>query len=327
MDNKEKSRRIENIIHSGMAANTISTYERDLKYFWGWAKYAMGENENYPAAVDLVELFALDHIQGLPEKVEAELIANRIKAGPGRHKVATIERRLKALAWAHKHRDIESPTATQAIRSIMAAAKRAEAQQGIVVTRSRAITKPMLLKMIKKIDTRTLVGKRNRAFLAFGFFTGGRRRSEIASAEMRFLEKQSASYIYNLHHSKTDQLNRGALKILRAPYSRWLTAWIEAANIQDGFIFRAFGRNGAVSDKRMLDRTVNDVIKRLVEMIKENHALYSAHGLRRGWMTQCGRDGNISLGDAMAIGGWSDVRTAMKYYEEGKLHLNPATRI
>jgi integrase len=210
---------------------------------------------------------------------------------------------------------------------LLASAGRSEARNGVVTRKSKAIVKPTLEKMIKKINTNTLVGKRDRAILVFGFFTGGRRRSEIASAEMRFLTKSGGGYTYLLHRSKTDQAAKGALKLLRAPNARYLTAWLNAAGIVDGFIFRRFKRDGSVSDKRITDSTVNQIVKRYIEEIKKDPCLYSAHGLRRGFMTQCGRTGKVSLGDAMAAGGWTDVKTAMRYYEEGKLYDNPATKL
>lgn len=328
MDTAEKQRRIDKIITSGTADNTQRTYEADLKYFWGWAQLSVGEDEHYPVSRELCEQFAMDHIEGLDPATDAALVASGVKAWIGRQKVSTIHRRIKALAWAHKIRNLESPTAAQSIRSVISAARRAESKQGIVTRRSQAITKPILLNMINRINVHTLQGKRDRALLAFGFFTGGRRRSEIAGAQMRFLSKSGGVYTYFLHRSKTDQSGKGAKKILRAPYSKWLAAWIGAACITDGYLFRTLKRNGTASEKPLRGRTVNQIVKRYIEATgKYDPANFSAHGLRRGFMTQCGRDGNISLGDAMALGGWSDVKTAMRYYEEGQLENNPATRI
>ncbi|MET4727141.1 hypothetical protein ABIE09_000935 [Lysobacter enzymogenes] len=47
---------------------------------------------------------------------------------------------------------------------------------------------------------------RDRALLCFGFASGGRRRSEIAAADMRDLRKVGEDgYIYRLEYSKTQQ--------------------------------------------------------------------------------------------------------------------------
>ena len=50
----------------------------------------------------------------------------------------------------------------------------------------------------------SLEGIRDRALLCFGFASGGRRRSEIAAADLRDLRRiGEAGYIYRLEHSKT----------------------------------------------------------------------------------------------------------------------------
>src|SRR3546814_19267259 len=52
----------------------------------------------------------------------------------------------------------------------------------------------------------SLEGLRDRALLSFAFASGGRRRSEVAAANMRDLRRISdKGYIYRLEHSKTQQ--------------------------------------------------------------------------------------------------------------------------
>jgi len=52
----------------------------------------------------------------------------------------------------------------------------------------------------------SLEGVRDRALLCFGFASGGRRRSEIAAADMQDLRRTAPdSYVYRLEHSKTQQ--------------------------------------------------------------------------------------------------------------------------
>ncbi len=199
-------------------------------------------------------------------------------------------------------------------------------KEGYIEKRSKAITKPILTRMIEKINTRTLRGKRDRAILEFGFYTGGRRRSEIASAEYRFLSRLGGGYEYLLHRSKTDQAGEGAKKILRSQYARSLAAWLDAAKIKDGYLFRTFTRKGGVSDKPIEGETVNKIIKQYVEMVGEDPKSYSAHGLRRGFITYCGRIG-IPIFDVMECTGHKDIRTVHVYYEEGKIDSNPATKI
>jgi len=52
----------------------------------------------------------------------------------------------------------------------------------------------------------SLEGIRDRALLCFAFSSSGRRRSEVAAADMRDLRRiGDKGYIYRLEHSKTQQ--------------------------------------------------------------------------------------------------------------------------
>jgi len=319
-------KRIEQIKSAGIADNTIRSYESDMKYFWGWVKITRGGDIKYPVSPGLIEAFILDHIEGLDQRTDRLMVECGYKAKLGRlHAVITVQRRLKALGWIHRINNYENPARSQKIKEILSAAKRVESKSGRVPKKSRAITKDVLDKIIKTIDTRTLVGKRNRAILEFGFYTGGRRRNEIASAQYRFLTKNRGGYIYLLHRSKTDQSGKGRQKILRSRYSHSLTAWIAAANITDGYLFRSIRGNKA-GEKPINPQIVNKIIKSHIEMIGENPKFYSAHGLRRGFITTCGRLG-LSIYDVMELTDHKDIRTLLVYYEEGRISRNPATKI
>lgn len=318
--------RIEHIKSAGIADNTIKSYKSDLKYFWGWVKITRGGDIKYPVSYQLVLSFVLDHIEGLDQRTDQMMVDHGFKAELDRvHAVITIQRRLKALGWIHRINNYENPVISQEIKELLSAAKRVESKSGRVSKKSRAITKDILERMIKTIDTRTLKGKRNRAILEFGFYTGGRRRNEIASAQYRFLTKNRGGYIYLLHRSKTDQSGKGRQKILRSKYSQSLKAWIKTADITDGYIFRAIRWN-KIQNNPINPQVVNNIIKKHIDMIGENPSHYSAHGIRRGFITTCGRMG-LSLGDVMALTDHKDVRTLLIYYEEGRISRNPATRI
>ena len=322
MDHKE---RIKQIRSAGIADNTIKSYEKDLKYFWGWAKLAKNVDLVYPVPARLLEDFLLDHIEGLDWRTDAMMIEFGFKTCPGKHAITTIRRRLEALGWVHRIKNLENPGRTKKIKDILSAGQRIESKNGRMPKKSRAITKNILDKMLKTINTTTLVGKRNKAILEFGFYTGGRRRSEIASAQYRFLTKNRGGYIYLLHRSKTDQSGKGRQKILRSRYSHSLTAWISAANITDGYLFRSIRRN-KISENPINPQVVNQIIKEHVEMIGENPKYYSAHGLRRGFITTCARK-RISIFDIMELTDHKSIVSLQGYYEEGRTSINPATRI
>lgn len=319
-------KRIERIRHAGTAPNTLKAYKSDLKYFWRWAKVAKSLEESYPVDKDLVESFILDHVEGLPADIDEKMVALKYKTKPGVHTISTIERRLKALSWMHRIKKLPSPIQDPSLKQCLSNAKRSRVRAGYVPKRSRAITKPVLQKMIKKINSQTLKGKQDRAVLEFGFYTGGRRRSEIVTAEYRFLNRlPKGGYEYYLHTSKTDQEGQGSQKLLRKEYANSLNVWFKAASIKDGYIFRTIEK-GHVTEKPMDIEKVSKIVKEYIEMIGEEPKQYSAHGLRRGFITHCGRVG-VPIFDVMKLTGHKDIKTAMVYYEEGQLSRNPGTKI
>lgn len=89
----------------------------------------------------------------------------------------------------------------------------------------------------------SLEGLRDRALLCFGFASGGRRRSDIAAADMRDLRNVGDDgYIYRLEYSKTQQAGVKADSTPDKPIlgrsAEALEAWLKAADIREGAIFR-----------------------------------------------------------------------------------------
>jgi len=83
---------------------------------------------------------------------------------------------------------------------------RAAVKRGDRLTKKAAITRAELEAMLATCDE-SLEGLRDRALLCFGFASGGRRRSEIAAADMRDRRRVGDDgYIYyRLEYFKTQQ--------------------------------------------------------------------------------------------------------------------------
>jgi integrase len=92
----------------------------------------------------------------------------------------------------------------------------------------------------------SLEGQRDRALLCFGFASGGRRRSEVAAADLRDLRRIGPQgFIYRLEHSKTQQAGVTASSTPDKPIldraAQALEAWLAAAGISEGAIFGGCG--------------------------------------------------------------------------------------
>lgn len=319
--------RIDRLRIAGKAKNTLTAYEKAERYFAAWLGLVKGEELSYPIDQDVIVEFVVSHVEGLPVDVDLAMVQAGVKARMGLHSVGSIRSKVIGIGHFHKERGLSNPCRSDVINDILLSAQRMRAAAGMTKKKSMAITKPMLDRMIGKINTRTLEGKRDRAVLEFGFYTGGRRRSEIANAEFRFLTKVGGGWEYLLHRSKTDQAGKGAVKFLRARYAKGLETWLEAAGIRGGYLFRKLTPGGEVTESRLPGAEINShIVKRYVSAIGEDADFFSAHGLRRGFITHCGRLG-IPIFDVMQMTGHKDIRTVHAYYEEGKIGSNPATKL
>lgn len=70
-----------------------------------------------------------------------------------------------------------------------------------------------------------------------------------------------------------------------------LIAWLQAAKIDNGSVFRAIGRWGTVSRRAIDPQSVNAIIKQRVELAGLDRGEFSAHGLRSGYLTEAANRG------------------------------------
>ncbi len=100
-----------------------------------------------------------------------------------------------------------------------------------------------------------------------------------------------------LRRSKTDQ--EGAGQKVGIPYGstpatcpvRNLRAWLDAAQVTAGPVFRGVNRWGQCSTARLTDRAVALVVKRCAEAAGLDPAQYAGHSLRAGSATAAAEAG------------------------------------
>lgn len=153
-----------------------------------------------------------------------------------------MRHRVAVLSTAHRLKQVTNPCEQPAIRTVLSRAARAAVKRGERPRKKTAITLPELEALLATCDD-SLEGIRDRALLCFGFASGGRRRSEIAAADLRDLRRiGEAGYIYRLEHSKTQQAGVTATSTPDKPVldraGLALQDWLEASRITEGAIFR-----------------------------------------------------------------------------------------
>ncbi len=97
---------------------------------------------------------------------------------------------------------------------------------------------------------------------------------------------------------------------------RTLRAWLKAASITEGPIFRPINRHGQVSEARLSAGAVAQIVKRTVAGL--DPALYAGHSLRAGLATSAAAAG-VSERAIMNQTGHKSVAIARRYIREGSL--------
>jgi integrase len=152
-----------------------------------------------------------------------------------------------------------------------------------------------------------LIGLRDRAVLSAGL-AGGFRRSELVSLDVPDLAFQVEGLVVTIFKSKTDQEGQGRKVAL--PYGanpatcpvRTLRAWLDAAGIIEGPVFRAVNKAGRVAIDRLSDRTVATIVKASALRAGLDPATVSGHSLRAGLATAAAKAGKSERAIMKATG-------------------------
>lgn len=256
----------------------------------------------------------------------ADYVALMAEAGA---KPATLGVRLAAIADRHETAGLESPTKDKGVREVMRGIRRAH---GAGQRKAAPITRDRLRVMVG-LYGRDLAGLRNRALLLAGF-AGAFRESELAGIRVEDIAWQDdGSAMILLRRSKTDQESRGILKPLpRIEFSPYcpasaLRAWLEAAAISTGPVWRRVWKGGArVGPRAIHQHTIYTLVKEAAERAGLDPKVFSGHSLRSGFATQYGLDGG-PIQDGMEVTGHKDVRTFMGYMRAGGRMARRASRL
>ena len=105
-----------------------------------------------------------------------------------------------------------------------------------------------------------------------------------------------------------------------------LNAWLAAAKIDTGSIFRKIDRWGNVSHRPLDPKAVNDIVKRRAVMAGLDPGEFSAHGLRSGYLTEAANRG-IPLPEAMEQSRHRSVQQASSYYNSAIRRSGRASKL
>lgn len=326
LGDKSTSRALE-IMKEFNSENTRNAHMGDLVYWQAWLS-AVGFTFTTPITGKEIITFIVQHAEGFEANeqeraIDRQLVEQKYKSKHGPHKMATIKRRIASLSVFIDIAKWPNPTHDKEIGHLLSKLTK---MYGGSKPAGRAITKDILDDILDECSGDKLIDMRDRALFLFTFASGGRRCSEVVAADMKDLVKDTnGNYVYTIPKSKTDQMGKGSDVPVNGRAATALTAWLAAANITDGPIFRSILKGGAFG-KNLIPRDVNRLVKKRIAEAGYDPIFYGAHSLRSGFVTEAGRK-NKNLGDVMQMTTHRSVSTVMRYYQAGNISNNSASNL
>ena len=130
----------------------------------------------------------------------------------------------------------------------------------------------------------------------------------------------------HLGRTKTSGADHDEVVYLTGRPVNALNAWLAAARIDKGSIFRKVDRWGNVSVRPLEPSAVNQIVKQRAEMAGLDAGEFSAHGLRSGYLTEAANRG-VPLPEAMEQSRHRSVQQASDYYNNATRPSGRAARL
>ncbi|MBB4116433.1 integrase [Rhizobium sp. BK226] len=337
---------LRHLVNQGMGDNTLRALTSDLAYLEAWGLAATRKSLPWPAPEALLLKFVAHHLwdpekhaadpgHGMPADVDESLRSQGFLKSVGPHTPSTVRRRLANWSTLTRWRGFDGAFASPALKSAIRLAIRAAPRQRLRKS-AKAVTGDVLAKLLATCATDSLRDLRDRAILMVAFASGGRRRSEIAGLRREQLTVEPPIPVENgaplrslaihLGRTKTASGEQDDVVYLTGRPVEALNAWMTAAKIDKGSVFRAIGRWGTVSRRALDPQSVNAILKQRAAMAGLDSGEFSAHGLRSGYLTEAANRG-IPLPEAMEQSRHRSIQQASSYYNNSTRRTGRAARM
>ncbi|MFC3165856.1 tyrosine-type recombinase/integrase [Ciceribacter thiooxidans] len=337
---------LRHLVNQGMGANTLRALTSDLAYLEAWSYAATGSPLPWPAPEALLLKFVAHHLwdtkkrdtdpdHGMPANVQQGLRDQGFLRSTGPHAPDTVRRRLASWSTLTKWRRLDGAFASPALKSAVRLAVRAVPRPRKRKS-AKAITGDVLAKLLATCGGDNLRDVRDRAILMVAFASGGRRRSEVAGLRKEQLTIEPPvegeegvplpSLSIHLGRTKNSGASQDEVVYLTGRPVEALNAWLAAANIGGGSVFRAIDRWGNVSRQALDPKAVNDIVKQRTTDAGLDSREFSAHGLRSGYLTEAANRG-IPLPEAMEQSRHRSAQQASSYYNSAARRSGKAARM
>lgn len=258
------------------------------------------------------------HVQGLPALPAAPAtVGLYVAAYADQLSVATLTRRVSSIAVAHRLAGHALDTKHPAIRDVMKGLRR---EKGTAQRHAEALTTPNLRKLLATCGDR-LLDLRDRALLLIGF-AAALRRSELVALTLDDVAMVPEGLRITIRRSKADQ--EGAGEVL--PVGRTGTAtcpvkafqaWVSAAGIDTGRVFRCLSRHGHLGPK-LSTNAVAEIVQRRAALAGLDPQSFAGHSMRAGFATAAAMAG-VEERTIMKQTRHRSAATVRRYIRDGEL--------
>lgn len=328
---------VNDLLSEGRSSNTVASYRAALRYWAAWFGLRYGGQIRTPVPVPVILQFIVDHAQrakddgslahDLPPAIDRQLVSAGFKGKPGSMAINTLAHRISVLSTAHGENATDNPCKDARVQQLLKMTRKAYAKRGSTPRKKQALTADPLDAILATCDD-SMKGIRDRALLLFAWSSGGRRRSEVAEADMANLQRTGPDeYGYRLRKSKTDQTGTAASGQFKPVVGRAgaaLSMWLRKSGVSNGAIFRQVNKAGTVGGPLSADAVRAIVINRCA--LAGEVGDYSAHSLRSGFVTEAGRR-KLSPAEAMKMTGHRSLAVFMDYFQVGEVMQSEAARM
>ena len=337
---------LRHLVNEGMGENTLRALTSDRAYLQAWSLAATGASLPWPAPEALALKFVAHHLwqprqreidphHGMPADVKQSLREQGFLKTIGPHAPDTVRRRLATWSTLTKWRGFPGVFSSPALKSAIRLAVRATPRPRKPKS-AKAVTGDILAKMLATCASGSLSDLRDRAILMVAFASGGRRRSEIAGLRVEQLTAEPPvpvesgpplpSLAIHLGRTKTSGADHDEVVYLTGRPVEALDAWLAAARIETGSIFRKIDRWGNLSQRALEPGAINQIVKSRAAQAGLDSEAFSAHGLRSGYLTEAATRG-VPLQEAMEQSRHRSVQQASSYYNNATRRSGRAARL
>ncbi|WP_026789781.1 site-specific integrase [Pleomorphomonas oryzae] len=228
----------------------------------------------------------------------------------------TLRRRLAGIRKVHRLFHLQNPAEDEDVQIAMRRALRSRTRRP---RQALGLTKELRDQLAAACST-DLAGLRDRALIVVGYDTMCR-RSELAALRVEDLTSlDDGSMLALIRRAKNDPFGDGRDGLVSVVSAEALKAWLEAANISDGWLFRRVN-SGRVGAEALHPHSIGRILKQRAlagGLPAEIVSRISGHSMRVGAAQDMVANGADIL-PIMRSGGWKSINVVARYVQNVEL--------